>query len=150
MSEIKANTNPIKTNIVVDAFRENTLRIIDEMAKGNPYYAQALSNLELDFVHAAKNFTRTAFEAQNHLLQSFNLPQFPQVSDVVARQSTDATTNFIKAIDVCNQLTVKAIDAARENTKIFNATVDRMVDYNTKLLGAWTDYWSSQKFLSAP
>ena len=146
MSDKKADSNLVNTTSVIDAFRDNTLRILDEIVRGNPYYAQAQSNLQLDFVENTRNFVRTAFEAQKHLLQSYSLAQFPQVSDAVVKQSSDATTNLIRAIEVCNQLTVKAFDAARENTKIMNATVERITEYNTRMLGTWTDYWSHQKF----
>jgi hypothetical protein len=130
---------------VIDTARDNTIRIIDEVAKANPQYSQAISNLQTDFIQTTKNFVQTAFEAEKQLVQSLNLPQNPQVSEAVARQSSEVTSNVVRAIGICNQLTINAIDAARENTKIFNRTIDTVTDFNTNILKAWTTYWASQQ-----
>ena len=130
---------------VIDTARDNTIRIIDEVAKANPQYSQAISNLQTDFIQTTKNFVQTAFEAEKQLVQSLNLPQNPQVSEAVARQSSEVTSNVVRAIGISNQLTINAIDAARENTKIFNRTIDTVTDFNTNILKAWTTYWASQQ-----
>jgi hypothetical protein len=37
------------------------------------------------------------------------------------------------------------LDAARENVKIYNRTVDAVTDFNNNLLKAWTSHWSAQQ-----
>jgi hypothetical protein len=148
MSEKRRDESPVTKATptpILDTARENTIRIIDEIAKANPQYSQAISNLQTDFVQTTKNFVQTAFEAQRQVVQSFNLPHYPQISEVVARQSNEVTNNMVRAIGICNQLTINAIDAARENTKIANRTVDALMDFNTNILKAWTNYWASQQ-----
>src|SRR5688572_20119191 len=40
---------------VFDTVKENFVRAVDEMAKVQPQYAQAFSNLQLDYIQTAKN-----------------------------------------------------------------------------------------------
>ena len=60
----------------------------------------------------------------------------------MARQTSDFTNNAIKAIDINNQLTINAIDAARENLKVYNRTVDTITEYNTNIAKAWNTYYN--------
>jgi len=143
--EISTTTKSNPTTNVIDAARENTLRIIDEVAKVQPQYSQALTNLQTDFIQTARNFVQTSFDAQRQVSQNINFPQNAQVSDLVARQSTELTNNVTRAIGTYNQLAINAIDAARENTKIFNRTVDAVTEFNTNIVKAWTSYWTSQQ-----
>ena len=143
--DVSTTTRTSPTTNVIDAARDNTLRIIDEVAKVQPQYSQALSNLHTDFIQATRNFVQTSFDAQRQVSQSINLPQNAQVSELVARQSTELTNNVTRAIGTYNQLAINAIDAARENTKIFNRTVDAVTEFNTNIVKAWTSYWTSQQ-----
>jgi plasmid maintenance system antidote protein VapI len=88
---------------------------------------------------------QTAFETQKQVAQNLNLPQNQQVSELVARQTAEMTSNVIRAFGTFNQLSINAIDAARENTKIFNRTIDAVTDFNTNIVKAWTSYWASQQ-----
>jgi ABC-type ATPase with predicted acetyltransferase domain len=143
--EIPTSTRSAGTTSVIDTARDNTLRIIDEFAKAQPQYTQAMTNLQTDFIQTCRNFVQTGFDTERQVIQNLNLPQNPHVSEVVARQSNEITSNIVRAIGTYNQLAVNAIDAARENTKIFNRTVDAVTDFNANIVKAWTNYWASQQ-----
>jgi hypothetical protein len=143
--EISTSTKSNPTTSVIDAAKENTLRIIDEVAKVQPQYSQALSNLQTDFIQTARNFVQTSFDAQRQVSQNINFPQNAQVSELVARQSNEVASNVIRAIGTYNQLAINVIDAAREDTKIYNRTVDAVTDFNTNIVKAWTTYWTTQQ-----
>jgi hypothetical protein len=147
MSESKRKDDATRTAAtnVIETARDNTLRIIDEVAKAQPQYAQAVSNLQTDFIQTTKNFVQTAFETQRQLAQNLNIPQNQQISELVAKQTAEMTSNVIRAIGTYNQLSINAIDAARENTKIFNRTIDAVTDFSTNIVKAWTGYWASQQ-----
>jgi len=149
MSEKRKDEIPTATKAtpttVIDTARDNTLRIIDEVAKAQPQYAQAITNLQTDFIQTTKNFVQTAFETQRQLVQNLNVPQNAQISELVSRQSNEITNNAVRAIGTYNQLAVNSIDAARENAKIFNRTVDAVTEFNTNIVKAWTSYWASQQ-----
>jgi hypothetical protein len=133
-----------RANEVSDIIRDNTLRIVDEVAKVQPQYAQAISNLQLDNIQAVRSTVQTAFANQKQVAaHSMNIPQTLQVSEEVAKQSTEVTNSIIRSIGIFNQLGVTALDSARENVKIYGRTVDTLTDFNNNIVKAWTSYWSS-------
>ncbi len=143
--EIPTSTKTTASTLVIDTARDNTLRVIDEVAKVQPQYAQAISNLQTDFIQTTRNLVQTAFDNERQVFQNLNVPQNPQVSELVARQSTEVTNNIVRAFGTYNQLAINAIDAARENTKIYNRSVDAATEFTTNIVKAWTSYWAAQQ-----
>lgn len=134
-----------RTNDVIDTVRDNTLRIADEVAKIQPQFAQSISNLQLDYIQTVRSTIQTAFANQKQIASTVNIPQFPQLSEQIARQSAEITNNVVRSIGIFNQLGVNALEAARENVKIYNRTADAVTDFNNNLLKTWADYWSAQQ-----
>jgi hypothetical protein len=134
-----------RSNEVIDALSDNTVRIVDEVAKAQSQFAQSTANLQLDSIHTVKDTIQTAFTNQKQVYSTLNLAQFPQASEQVVKQTTEITNNVIRSIGIFNQLGINALDAARENVKIYNSTVDAVTDFNNNLLKAWTSYWSAQQ-----
>lgn len=134
-----------RTNEVIDTVRDNTLRVADEVAKIQPQFAQSISNLQLDYIQTVRGMIQSAFANQKQVTSTLNIPQFPQVSEQIAKQSAEITNNVIRSVGIFNQLSVNVLDAARENVKIYNRTVDAVTDFNNNLLKAWTSYWSAQQ-----
>jgi hypothetical protein len=147
MSEKKQSKDEGTTRTVetIDAIRENILRIADEVAKAQPQFAQSISNLQLDYIQAVKSMIQTGFANQKQVLSALNIQQIPQVSEQIAKQFTELTTNVSRSVGVFNQLSLNALDAARENVKIYNRTVDAVTDFSDNLLKTWTSYWSAQQ-----
>src|ERR687898_2351647 len=138
-------TTTSKANDVNDIVRDNTLRIVDEVAKVQPQFAQSISNLQLDNIQTVRSMIQTAFANQKQfIVHAPNTPQTLQVSEEMARQSTEVTNSIIRSVGIFNQLGVTALDSARENVKIYSRTVDTLTDFNNNILKAWTSYWSSQ------
>jgi hypothetical protein len=141
-----AITTTSKANDVSDIVRDNTLRIVDEVAKVQPQFAQAISNLQLDNIQTVRSMVQTAFANQKQfIVHAPNLPQTSQVSEVVANQSTEITNSVIRSVGIFNQLGVTALDSAREHVNIYKRTVDAVTDFNNNILKAWTSYWNSQQ-----
>ena len=129
-SKDEGTTTTTRTNEVTDIVRDNTLRVVDEVAKAQPQFAQSISNLQLDHIQTVRSMVQTAFANQKEVGIALNIPQFPQVSEQIAKQSTEVTNNVIRSVGIFNQLSVNALDAARENVKIYNRTVDAVSDFN--------------------
>jgi hypothetical protein len=137
-------TTTSKASDVSDIVRDNTLRIVDEVAKVQPQFAQSISNLHLDNIQTVRSMIQTAFANQKQFAP--NIPQALQVSEVVANQSTEITNSIIRSVGVFNQLGVTALDSAREHVNIYKRTVDAVTtDFNNNILKAWTSYWNSQQ-----
>jgi hypothetical protein len=134
-----------KTSEVIDTVRENTLRIADEVVKLQPQFAQSVSNLQLDSIKTVRSMIQTAFANQKQIVSTLNIPQVPQVSEQIVKQSTEITNDIIRSIGIFNQLNVNALNAARENVNIYNRTLDAVADFNNNIVNAWASYWSAQQ-----
>jgi hypothetical protein len=140
------STTTGRANEVSDIIRDNTLRIVDEVAKVQPQFAQAISNLQLDNIQAIRSMVQTAFANQKQVAaHTMNFPQTLQVSEEIAKQSTEVTNSIIRSVGIYNQLAVTTLDSARENVKIYGRTVDTLTDFNNNIVKAWTSYWSSSQ-----
>ncbi|MGI0025569.1 MAG: hypothetical protein ACREA4_10565 [Nitrososphaera sp.] len=130
---------------VIDSVRDNVLRLSDEIVKVHPQFAQSISNLQQDYIQTVKSTIQTGFANQKQIISALNLPQVPQVSEQFAKQSSELTENATRSIGIFNQLSLNALDAARDNLKIYNRMVDAVTDYNNTLFKTWTAYWSAQQ-----
>lgn len=138
-------TTASKASDVSDIVRDNTLRIVDEVAKVQPQFARALSNLQLDNIQTVRSMIQTAFANQKQFIaHAPNVPQALQVSEAVANQSTEVTNTVIHSVGIYNQLGITALDATREHVNIYKRTVDAVTDFNNNIAKAWTSYWNSQ------
>ena len=129
---------------VYDTTRDNLIRTVDEFAKAQPQYSQSISNLQLDYIQTAKNMIQTSLSTQKQLASILNVPSVPY-GEVFTRQSNEVTNNAIRSVGINNQLTINALDAARENLKIYNRTVDTLTDFSTNIAKAWTTFFAQQQ-----
>ena len=134
-----------RTVDALDTIRDNYIRTIDEVAKIQPQYSQSISNLQLDYIQTTKNMIQTAFSAQKQIVGTWNLPATSMYNDQFAKQSNEITNNAIRSVGINNQLTINALDAARENLKIYNRTVDAVTEFSTNVLKAWSSFFSAQQ-----
>ncbi len=143
--EETTTTTASKASDVSDIVRDNTLRIVDEVAKVQPQFARALSNLQLDNIQTVRSMIQTAFANQKQFIaHAPNVPQALQVSEAVANQSTEVTNTVIHSVGIYNQLGITALDSTREHVNIYKRTVDAVTDFNNNIAKAWTSYWNSQ------
>lgn len=133
----------VRASDVYDTMRDNLIRTVDEFAKVQPQYSQSISNLQLDYIQTSKNMIQTAFAAQKQYASTLNVPALPY-GDLFTRQSNEMTNNAIRSVGINNQLTINALDAARENLKIYNRTVDAVTDFSTNVAKAWTSFFAQQ------
>ena len=125
-SKDNVNTSTEVTNLC-DTAPQNCIRILDESTKAQPQYAQSISNLQHDYVAAAKNTIQNTVSAQRIFASNVNFPIVtPQYTDEFVKGSNEITDNIVNALRINNQLTVNAINAAAENFRIFNRFCDRI------------------------
>lgn len=129
---------------VYDTMRDNLIRAVDEFAKVQPQYSQSISNLQLDYIQTTKNMIQGAFSAQKQVANILNVPSVPY-GEVFTRQSNEVANNAIRSVGINNQLTINALDAARENLKIYNRTVDTLTDFSTNIARAWAMFFAQQQ-----
>jgi galactokinase/mevalonate kinase-like predicted kinase len=128
---------------VFDTVKENFVRAVDEMAKVQPQYAQAFSNLQLDYIQTAKNVIQNTISAQRQLVGSWNNPVSTPYTEQFTRQSNEITNNTLRGVGINNQLVINAVDVARENLRIYNRTVDAVTEFSNNIAKACTAFFTA-------
>ena len=134
------STTSTTTNIhdVYDTLKENLVRAVDEMAKFQPQFSQSLSNLQIDYIQTTKNVIQNSVSVQKQFVSNMNIPTLAvPYSEQFAKQTNEITNNTMRTAGINNQLVINAIDAARENLRICNRTVDAMRDFSSNAAKAW-------------
>src|SRR2546425_13335771 len=128
-----------------DTVRQNYIRIVDEITKAQPQYTQSVSNLQLDYIAATKNTIQNMVSAQK-MLANGNVPIVtPPYADEFVKQSNEITENIVRAVRINNQLTVNAINAAAENFRTLNRTIESVTEFNTSAAKAWNSFLTVQQ-----
>ena len=145
-----SNNASINVSQMFDAANENVTKLVNESSKVQPQYAQAIFNLQQEYIDALRNAIQRTFAVQKQLIasnnnfNSFTVPEaaVPYVQGLV-KQSDDITNNFISVADINNQLTINALNVARENVKNFSRTVEAAAEYNSNLARSWASSYPS-------
>jgi hypothetical protein len=139
-------TRSTEATNVYDTVKQNYIRIVDEFTKAQPQYTQSISNLQLDYVAAAKNSIQNMISAQKMLVSNGNVPIVtPPYTDEFVKQSNEITENIVNAVRINNQLTVNAINAATENFRTINRTIESVTEFNNSTAKAWNSFLTVQR-----
>src|SRR6266487_3021279 len=133
-----------------DTIRENIIKGVDAFEKIQPQYAHSISNLQLDYLLTVKNTVQNAISAQKQFASIWNVPvattaAATSYTEQYARQASEVINDLSRVADINNHLAINAINAARENLRIYNRTVDAMTEFNTNAVKAWGSYFTSQQ-----
>ena len=143
--DITTSTRSTEAANVYDTVRQNYIRIVDEFTKAQPQYTQSVSNLQLDYIAATKNTIQNMVSAQKLLASNGNVPITPPYTDEFVKQSNEITENIVRAVRINNQLTVNAINAAAENFRTLNRTIESVTEFNTSAAKAWNSFLTIQQ-----
>jgi hypothetical protein len=146
-STIRSTTSTsTKLYDIYDILKENLVRAVDEMAKAQPQFSQSLCNLQIDYIQTTKNVIQNSVSAQKQFAANMNIsPVAVPYSEQFVKQANEITNNTMKTVGINNQLVINALDAARENLKIYNRTVDAITDFSSNAAKAWTSFFSTQQ-----
>jgi hypothetical protein len=140
-------TNSRDVQDIYDTMKQNFIKTIDEMAKMQPQCSQSISNLQLDYIQSIKNLVQTAISSQKQIAENanWNMVTTSPYTEQFTKQSNEITNNAIRAVNINNQLTINTLDAARDNLKIYDRTIDSLTEFNTNVAKAWTSFFSAQQ-----
>ena len=65
------------------------------MAKVQPQFSQSISNLQLDYIQAAKDMIQNTILAQKQLQANFNIPFSTSYTEQFKRQSNEITNHTL-------------------------------------------------------
>ena len=135
-----------ETQDIYDAVKENFIRTVDEVAKIQPQYSQSISNLQLDYIQTIKNMIHAAISTQKQAIGTgWGLSLPTPYTEEFTKQSNEITNNMLRTASVNNQLTINALDAARENLKIYNRTLEAITEFNSNVTRAWNSFFEVQQ-----
>jgi phosphopantothenate synthetase len=143
---VNTSTGSTEVTNVYDTATQNCIRILDELTKAQPQYTQSVSNLQSDYVAAAKNTIQNIGSVQRMFASNVNFPIVtPQYTDEFVKRSNEITDNIVRAFRINNQLTVNAINAAAENFRTVNRTIDSVTEFNSSAAKAWNSFVTTQQ-----
>ena len=143
---VNTSTGSTEVTNVYDTATQNCIRILDELTKAQPQYTQSVSNLQSDYVAATKNTIQNIGSVQKMLASNVNFPIVtPQYTDEFVKRSNEITDNIVNAFRINNQLTVNAINAAAENFRTFNRTIDSVTESSSRAAQAWNSFVTTQQ-----
>jgi len=129
------------------------LKVTEEVSKFQPQYAQSISNLQQEYIQLTKEFVNKVFAAQRNWASSNNVTStnnttFPTstyapYAEQFRRQSNEITAQALSVFDTSNQLAINAINAARENVKLYGKAMDAVTEFNNNVANAWSSFYSS-------
>ena len=132
---------------VLDTYKENMLKTIDEMSKYQPKYAQSISNLQQDCLQVTKDTITRTVAIQKSWYGNVRNPYFPTVPSPYAeqfkKQSDEVTSQAFHVFGTANQLAIENLNAARENIKLYGKTWETMNEYNANLANTWSNFYTS-------
>ena len=144
--DVSTSTRSSEVISICDTATQNCIKILDEFTKVQPQYTQSISNLQLDYVAAAKNTIQNVASVQKMLASNLSFPTVtPQHTDEFVKKSNEITENIVSAVRMNNQLTVNAINAAAENFRTINRTMDSVTEFNTSAAKAWNSFVTAQQ-----
>ena len=131
---------------VLDTYKENMLRTIDEVSKYQPKYAQSISNLQQEYLQATKDTINRSFAIQKSWYENVKTPFAPVTvpyAEQFKKQSDEVTSQAFHVFGTANQLAIENLNAARENIKLYGKTWETMNEYNANLANTWSNFYTS-------
>jgi uncharacterized protein YutE (UPF0331/DUF86 family) len=136
---------------IVDAVNGNFTKLVNEAGKVQPHYAQAISNLQQEYIEAVRNTIQTIASVEKQFANSNSSnSNNVDVIDTAApwvqgfiKQLNDFTNNLIRIADIDNQQTINVLNALRENVKNFSRTVEATTEFNSNMARAWATSYSA-------
>ena len=148
-----AQSNPISqdSSEIFDTYKQGVLKVTEELSKFQPQYVQMISNLQQEYIQLTKEFVNKEFAAQrnwagsNVTSASTTIPTSTYAPDVeqFRIKSNEITAQELSVFHTSNQLAINALNAARENMKLFGKAIDAMMEFNNNVANAWSSFFTS-------
>ena len=149
--ESQSNTIAQDSSEIFDTYKQGVLKVTEEVSKFQPQYAQSISNLQQEYIQLTKEFVNKVFAAQRNWAGSnvtststtFPTSTYAPYAEQFRRQSNEITAQALSVFDTSNQLAINAINAARENVKLYGKAIDAVTEFNNNVANAWSSFFTS-------
>lgn len=120
-----------------NALKEDTTKIVNEIAKTQPTYIQAISNLQMKYIEATKNIINSTLGFQKQVYESLDNNSTTTFTKQLGRQSNEITNNFIEFNNINNKFISNVLEVAGDGIKNFSKTLDTFVKFNANVFEQW-------------
>ena len=98
--------------------KENYTKLIDVFIKIQPYYTQAICNIQSECIKSIKKIVEASFLTQEYLLftKLFNWNNTP-FATIYIQQSDSMTNNIVRSLHTAIQLSINTLEAAEIASK---------------------------------
>jgi hypothetical protein len=121
----------------INTIKEDTTKIVNEIAKTQPTYIQAISNLQMRFIEATKNIINSTLGFQKQVYESFDNNSSTTFTKQLSRQSNEITNNFIEFNNINNKFISNVLEVAGDGIKNYTKTLDTIVKFNANVFEQW-------------
>jgi len=120
-----------------NAIKEDTTKIVNEIAKTQPAYIQAISNLQMRFIESTKNIINSTLGFQKQVYETLDTSSTTTFSKQLSRQSNEITNNFIEFNNINNKFISNVFEVAGDGIKNYTKTLDTIVKFNANVFEQW-------------
>src|SRR5215212_4285881 len=120
-----------------NTIKEDTTKIVNEIAKTQPTYIQAISNLQMRFIEATKNIINSTLGFQKQVYETLDNTSTSTFSKQLSRQSNEITNNFIEFNNINNKFISNVFEVAGDGIKNYTKTLDTIVKFNANVFEQW-------------
>ena len=117
--------------------KEDTTKIVNEIAKTQPAYIQAISNLQMRFIEGTKNIINSTLGFQKQVYETLDTSTTTTFSKQLSRQSNEITNNFIEFNNINNKFISNVLEVAGDGIKNYTKTLDTIVKFNANVFEQW-------------
>ena len=108
-----------KSSEIFDTYKQDMLKVTDEVSKFQPRYAESISDLQQEYLQLTKQFVDKFFGAQRNWIgrtvtstTNTSFPSWPYTEQFI-RQSDEITAQGMSVFDNWNQLAINALNCSK-------------------------------------
>jgi hypothetical protein len=120
-----------------NTIKEDTTKIVNEIAKTQPTYIQAISNLQMRYIEATKNIINSTLGFQKQVFETLDNNSTTMFTKQLGRQSNEITNNFIEFNNINNKFISNVLEVAGDGIKNYTKTLDTIVKFNANVFEQW-------------
>jgi hypothetical protein len=120
-----------------NTIKEDTNRIVNEFAKSQPTYIQAISNLQMKYIEATKNIINSTLGFQKQVFETLDYNSSTNYTKQLGRQSNEITNNIIEFNTINNKFISNVLEVAGDGIKNYTKTLDTFVKFNANVFEQW-------------
>lgn len=133
-----------------NTIKEDTNRIVNEFARSQPTYIQAISNLQMRYIEATKNIINSTLGFQKQVCEILDYNSNMNFTKQISRQSNEITNNIIEFNTINNKFISNVLEVTGDGIKNYTKTLDTFVKFNANVFEQWYSLLKNNQNIRRP